>query len=556
MKMKSAITTVGIDRSPHRALYYASGILPEDLGKKPIIGIVNTYNDTMPGHNHLNKLVAAVREGISEAGGIPKEFPTIGICDGIATGHYGMHYPLASRELIADSIECMAEAHQYDALVMVVGCDKIVPGALMAAARLNVPAIILTGGPMLVGHCEGKKICYNDIVEAQGLLKRGIITQEQMDEIERTALPTCGSCNMLGTANTMGYLTEALGMCLPGADIPSVMNEKYAMAKRTGRKIVELWEKDIKPSDIINEAGLHNALTVDMAIGGSSNTMLHLPAIANEAGIPFSFDEVEKICAVTPHLVKLKPAGTYYPEDFSLAGGVRALMAELKDYGLLKDNMSVTGKSIFENIEGAEVKEPEFIRTKETAFSQTGALRVIYGNLAEQGSICKVAGVLPEMMVHKGPARVFDQEEPAVKAIYDGKIKPGDVVVVRYEGPKGGPGMREMLTFTGALFGMGLANSVAIITDGRFSGATRGAAIGHISPEAADGDLLAFIEDGDIISIDLNKCTVDLLVDEETIAKRKEGWKAPEPDVKKGSYLDRYAKLVQSAMTGAILRRD
>ncbi len=554
--MRSDITIEGISRSPHRGLYYAAGVLPEELGKKPIIGIVNTYNTTMPGHNHLDRLTRAVRDGVLEAGGIPMEFSTIAICDGIATGHYGMHYPLASRELIADSVECMAEANAYDGLVMVTACDKITPAMLMASARLNVPAILITGGPMLTGLWKGKSLCYSDLVDSQGLYKRGIITKADMDEIEENALPTCGSCNMLGTANSMSFLTEAMGMCLPGAALPAVSNKKVAIAKRTGQKIVELVKKGITPDKIINHAAIHNALAVDMAIGGSSNTMLHLPAIANEAGVPFSFAEVEEICAKVPHLVKMKPSGDIYPDQFADAGGVTALMARMKEYGLLEDNLTVTGKPLFENLEGVQVFDDSIIRTKDTAYSQTGALKIMYGNLAEEGAVCKVAGVLPEMLVHKGPARVFDQEEPAVKAIYNGEVKPGDVVVVRYEGPKGGPGMREMLTFTGAMFGMGLADSVAILTDGRFSGATHGAAIGHISPEAADGGLLAFVEDGDMISIDIPSGKVELLVDEAVIAARKKGWKAPAPDVKPGSYLDRYAKQVRSAMTGAILKRD
>ena len=552
--MKSKITIDGIDRSPHRGLYYASGILPEDLGKKPIIGIVNTANGSMPGHNHLDTLARAVCDGVLAAGGIPVEFPTIAICDGIATGHYGMHYPLASRELIADSVECMAEANAYDALVMVTACDKITPAMLMAAARINVPAILITGGPMMTGHLRGKPLCYNDLVDSQGLYKRGVISKEEMEAIEQNALPTCGSCNILGTANSMGYLTEALGMCLPGAALPAVYNQKIAIAKRTGIKIIELFQKNITPRMILNKAAMHNALVVDMAIGGSSNTMLHLPAISNEAGIPWSFDEVEEICARVPHLVKMKPSGDIYPEDFSNAGGVTGLMARLHAYGLLENNLTVTGNMLFENIANAEVTDDEVIRTKETAFSQKGALKIMYGNLASEGAVCKVAGVLPEMMTHTGPARVYDQEEPAVKAIYNGEVKPGDVVVVRYEGPRGGPGMREMLTFTGAMFGMGLADSVAIVTDGRFSGATHGAAIGHVSPEAADGGLLAFVEDGDMIEIDIPNGTVNLLVEDSVIQERKKNWTAPPPVVKPGSYLDRYARQVRSAMTGAILR--
>ena len=556
--MKSTITKEGITRSPHRGLYYSTGILPEELKKKPIIGIVNSANETMPGHMHLDDLARFVHDGILEAGGIPVEFPTIGICDGIATGHYGMHYPLASRELIADSVECMAEAHQYDALVMIPACDKIVPGMLMAALRIDVPTIFLTGGPMLTGHLKGERpVCYIDLVDCQGELQRGVIDQDKMEQIELNALPTCGSCNIMGTANTMCYLTEALGMCLPGAAIPGVYNERKRLAKRTGQRIIELWKEGITPSQIITKDSIHNALVVDMAIGGSSNTMLHLPAIANEGNIPFSFDEVEEIAASCPLLTKIRPSSPdIYPEDFYLAGGVTALMNRLNEYGLLKDNLTVTGKMMTENVAGIPVTDNKVIRTKEDAYSQTGALKILHGNLAETGAVCKIAGVLPEMLKHRGPARVFDQEEPAVQSIYDGVVKPGDVVIVRYEGPKGGPGMREMLTFTGALFGMGLADSVAIITDGRFSGATHGAAIGHVSPEAADGGLLAFVEDGDIIDIDLPAGTVNLLVDDAVIAERKKNWTPPAPDVKPGSYLDRYAKLVRSAMDGAVLRRD
>ncbi len=557
-KFKSNITVEGIDRAPHRSLYYATGILPEELGKKPIIGIVNTANETMPGHNHLTRLAEAAANGVLAAGGIPVKFSTIGICDGIATGHYGMHYPLASREVIANSIECMAQAHQYDGLVMVVGCDKIVPGALMAAARLNLPTILITGGPMLVGNMDGghRQICYSDLVDSQGLLKRGIIDQDEMDEIEIEALPTCGSCNMLGTANTMSFLTEALGMCLPGASIPAPYNAKLRYAKRTGERIVDMVNEDLTPDKILNEKAIHNALVVDMAIGGSSNTMLHLPAIANEADVPFTFDWVEEIADSTPNLVKLKPSGDHYPEQLHHAGGITAVMHRLNEYGLLQDNLTVTGKQMSENVAKAEVKDEEVIRTKETAYSQKGALKILHGNLAADGAVCKIAGVLPEMLTHRGPARVFDQEEPAVKAIYDGVVKPGDVVVVRYEGPKGGPGMREMLAFTGAMFGMGLADSVAIVTDGRFSGATHGAAIGHVSPEAAEGGLLALVEDGDIIDIDLPNGKVDLCVDEATLEERRKNWQPHKPDVKPGSYLDRYSRLVTSAMKGAVLKRD
>ena len=554
MGKRSDITTKGLERATHRALYYSMGILDEEL-EKPIIGIVNSQNETMPGHRHLDSIAKAVREGVIAAGGTPIEFPTIGICDGIAQGNYGMHYPLASRELIADTVECMMNGHSFDAMVMIPDCDKITPGMIIAAARLDVPTIIVSGGVMMTGCMDGEKVGYTDLMEASGLVQRGIKTPEWLDKLEHHALPGCGACNLLGTANSMNFLTEALGLCLPGATALATSGRKIALAKRTGMKIMELYEKNITAKQIITAEAIHNALVVDMAIGGSSNTMLHFAAICKEAGLDFDFDEVERIAAATPHLVKLKPAGLHYPQDFDNAGGVTALMARLKEYGLLKDCLTVTGKTVFENIEGAEVVDEDVIRNTETAYSLKGGLKILYGNLAKEGAVCKVAGVVPEMMHHTGPARVFEQEEPAVAAIYNGEIKPGDVVVVRYEGPKGGPGMREMLTATSAIIGMGLGASVALITDGRFSGATRGAAIGHVSPEAAEGGLIAFIEDGDQIAIDLEKGEVTLLVDDAVIEQRKQGWEPRKPNVKPGSYLDRYSKLVTSAMAGAVFKR-
>ncbi len=551
---KSDITTKGLERATHRALYYSMGFIKEDL-EKPLIGIVNSQNETMPGHRHLDLIANAVKEGVIAAGGTPIEFPTIGICDGIAQGNYGMHYPLASRELIADSVECMMNGHSYDAMVMVTDCDKITPGMLIAASRLDVPTIIISGGVMATGCMDGEKVGYTDLMEASGLVQRGIKSNEWLDNLEQRALPGCGACNLLGTANSMNFLTEALGMCLPGATAPAMSGRKLALAKRTGMQIMDLYKKGITAKQIITAEAVYNALVVDMAIGGSSNTMLHLAAICNEAGIPFSFDEVEKIAAETPHLVKLKPAGIHYPADFDNAGGVTGLMARLKEYGYLKDNMTVTGKTVFENIENAAVLDDEVIKTKETAYSLTGGLKILYGNLAKEGAVCKKAGVEKSMLKHRGPARVFDQEEPAVKAIYGGEIKPGDVVVIRYEGPKGGPGMREMLTPTSAIIGMGLGESVALITDGRFSGATRGAAIGHVSPEAAEGGLIAFVKDGDMIDIDIEGGVVTLDVPEEEIERRKIGWEPHKPPVKPGSYLDRYSKLVSSAMAGAVFKR-
>ncbi len=552
--LRSEITTKGLDKSTQRALYYAMGVLPEEL-EKPLIAVVNSQNDTMPGHRNLDEISRAVKEGIYQAGGTPIEFPTIAICDGIAMGHYGMHYPLASRELIADSIECMVNAHAYDAMVLVSNCDKITPGMLMAAARLNIPSIVIAGGTMDTGRYNNQKTSFVELIETQGLLKRGKITQGEMHEFEQSAMPGCGACNELGTGNTMVYLAEALGMSLPGSATPANTGARIALAKRTGIKIVELVKNNICPKDIITKEAMHNALVVTMAIGGSSNSMLHLPAVAHEAGIDFSFDEVEEICDTTPQLSKIKPSGDDYPVDFARAGGVAGLMGLLHTYGLIKDNITVTGKSVFENVKNAKILDSNVIRTKETAFSQTGGLKILYGNLAPEGSICKKAGVLPEMMTHTGPARVFDQEEPAVKAIYNGEINPGDVIVVRYEGPKGGPGMREMLSPTAAIMGMGLGDSVALVTDGRFSGASRGAAVGHVSPEAAEGGLIAFIEEGDSITIDIDGGLIQLNVEDEEIEKRKQGWEAPMPPVYEGSYLERYSKLVKSAMAGAVFRR-
>lgn len=552
-KQRSHVTTKGLERATHRGLYYSMGFLPEDLDK-PLIAIVNPHNETMPGHVHLDTIAKAVREGVLAAGGTPIEFPTIGICDGIAQGNYGMHYPLASRELIADSIECMMNGHSYDAMVLVTGCDKVTPGMLMAAARLNIPTISIGSGPMDTGYCGGKEVGYTDLMEASGAVQRGIMTMEELEELEHSALPGCGACNLLGTANSMNFLAEALGMALPGSTLPATSAKRIALAKITGKKILELYRKNIKPRDILTSEAFYNALLVDMAIGGSSNTVLHLAAIANEANIEFDFNMLEEIASETPHLVKLKPAGDHFPIDLDRAGGIAAVMKELMELGLLKDNLTVTTQNVFENIKGAKVKNRDVIRSKETAYSQTGGLALLYGNLAPDGSVCKKAGVVPKMLKHRGPARVFDKEEYAVKAIYNGEIKPGDVVVIRYEGPKGGPGMREMLTPTSAIIGMGLGDKVALVTDGRFSGATRGAAIGHVSPEAADGGLIAFVEDGDIISIDIEKGVLTLEVPNEIIEERKKNWIPPAPPVQKGSYLDRYSRMVSSAMSGAILK--
>ncbi|MGD9567659.1 MAG: dihydroxy-acid dehydratase [Sedimentibacter sp.] len=551
--MKSHITTKGIERATHRALYYSMGLLPEELDK-PLIGIVNSKNESMPGHVHLDTIAKAVREGVLMAGGTPIEFPTIGICDGIAQGNYGMHYPLASRELIADSIECMMNGHSYDAMVLITDCDKITPGMLMAAARLNVPAIVISGGVMATGFCGGKEVGYTDLMEAPGAVQRGAMTMDELQELERTALPGCGACNLLGTANSMNFLTEAIGMALPGSTYPAASGKRVALAKETGMKIMELYKNDIKPRDILTSEAFYNALLVDMSIGGSSNTLLHLAAIANEAGVEFNMDMVQNIASITPHIVKLKPAGPHFPVDLDRAGGIAAVMKDLQEAGLLKDTLTVTGNTTFENIKNTHVANRDVIRDKEHAYSQTGGLALLYGNLAPEGAVCKKAGVVPQMWKHSGAARVFNKEEIAVKAIFGGEIKPGDVVVIRYEGPKGGPGMREMLTPTSAIIGMDLGDKVALVTDGRFSGATRGAAIGHVSPEAADGGPLAFVEEGDIITIDIEGGVLTLEVSEEILAERKKNWIAPKPPVQKGSYLDRYSKLVGSAMSGAIFK--
>jgi len=551
--MKSHGTTKGLERATHRALYYSMGFLPEDLDK-PLIGIVNSQNEAVPGHVHLDTIAKAVKEGVLQAGGTPIEFPTIGICDGIAQGNYGMHYPLASRELIADSVECMMNGHSFDAMVLITNCDKITPGMLMAAARLDVPAIMISGGPMATGFNEGREVGYTDLMEASGAVARGAMTPEELVQLEKVALPGCGACNLLGTANSMNFLTEGIGMALPGSTYPSTSGKRLALAKETGKKIMELYEKDIKPSDIFKPDAFYNALLLDMAIGGSSNTILHLASIANEAGIEFNMDLVEEIAAKTPHLVKLKPAGDHFPADLDRAGGVEAVLKELKLLGLLKDTMTVTGKTVFENVEGAKVINRDVIRDMETAYSRTGGLKILYGSLAPEGAVCKKAGVVDKMLKHSGPARVFEKEEEAVKAIFAGVINPGDVVVVRYEGPKGGPGMREMLTPTSAIIGMDLGDKVALVTDGRFSGATRGAAIGHISPEAADGGPLAFVREGDIINLDIENGVIDLEVAEEVLAERRKDWTPPVPPVKKGSYLDRYSRQVGSAMSGAIFK--
>ena len=551
----SANVTQGVDRAPNRSLLNALGYTKEELDR-PLVGIVSSYNEIVPGHMNLDKIVDAVKAGVSMAGGTPVVFPAIAVCDGIAMGHIGMKYSLVTRDLIADSTEAMAIAHQFDALVMVPNCDKNVPGLLMAAARINVPTIFVSGGPMLAGHLkDGRRTCLSHMFEAVGAYHAGTMDESGVDEYVENACPTCGSCSGMYTANSMNCLTEAIGMALRGnGTIPAVYSARLRLAKQAGMKVMELLEKNIRPRDIMTPAAFHNAETVDMALGCSTNTMLHLPAIAHECGIEISFDMANEVSANTPNLCHLAPAGDTFMEDLDQAGGVWAVMKELTKKNLLDTScMTVTGKTLAENLEGVTNRDENLIRPIENPYSQNGGIAVLKGNLAEDGCVVKQSAVAPEMMVHEGPARVFDSEEEAIDAIYNKKIKAGDVVVIRYEGPRGGPGMREMLNPTSAICGMGLGESVALITDGRFSGATRGAAIGHVSPEAADGGVIALVQEGDMISIDIPNCRIQLNVPDEELEKRRAAWVCPAPKVKTG-YLARYAKLVSSADKGAILR--
>ncbi len=555
--LKSANVTQGVDRAPNRSLLNALGYTKEELDRL-LIGIVSSYNEIVPGHMNIDKIVEAVKAGVSMAGGTPIVFPAIAVCDGIAMGHVGMKYSLVSRDLIADSTEAMAIAHQFDALVMVPNCDKNVPGLLMAAARLNIPTIFVSGGPMLAGRLkDGRRTCLSHMFEAVGAYHAGTMDETGVDEYVENACPTCGSCSGMYTANSMNCLTEAIGMSLRGnGTIPAVYSARLRLAKHTGMKIMELLEKDIRPRDIMTEAAFHNAETVDMALGCSTNTMLHLPAIARECGIRLDLDMSNEISAKTPNLCHLAPAGETYMEDLERAGGVYAVMKELTKKDLLyTDLITATGKTVAENLADVENLNPELIRPIDNPYSQTGGIAVLKGNLAKDGCVVKQSAVAPEMMQHEGPARVFDSEEEAIAAIYARKIQPGDVVVIRYEGPKGGPGMREMLNPTSAICGMGLGESVALITDGRFSGATRGAAIGHVCPEAAMGGVIALVEEGDRIAIDIPNCSVTLKVSEEELARRRAAWVCPEPKIKTG-YLARYAKMVSSAAEGATLSID
>lgn len=551
--MKSDSVKCGMQQAPHRSLFNALGLTKEELDK-PLVGIVSSYNEIVPGHMNLDKIVEAVKLGVAMAGGTPRMFPAIAVCDGIAMGHVGMKYSLVTRDLIADSTECMAIAHQFDALVMIPNCDKNVPGLLMAAARLNIPTVFVSGGPMLAGHVKGERRSLSSMFEAVGSYAAGKMTEEEVLEFENKACPTCGSCSGMYTANSMNCLTEAIGMGLQGnGTIPAVYSDRIKLAKHAGMKVMELLEKNIRPRDIMTKEAFMNALTVDMALGCSTNTMLHLPAIAHEAGVDLDMDIANEISAKTPNLCHLAPAGYTYMEQLNEAGGVYAVMNELSKKNLLNlDLITATGKTVGENIKNVVNKDPEVIRPIDNPYSQTGGIAVLKGNLAPDSGVVKRSAVVPEMMVHQGPARVFDCEEDAIAAIKGGKIVAGDVVVIRYEGPKGGPGMREMLNPTSAIAGMGLGSSVALITDGRFSGASRGASIGHISPEAAVGGPIALVEEGDTISIDIPNNKLELLVSDEELAKRKAAWTPREPKVTTG-YLARYAKMVTSGNRGAVL---
>ena len=543
----------GMQQAPARSLFNALGFTPEEM-KKPMVGIVSSFNEIVPGHMNIDKIVEAVKLGVAEAGGVPVVFPAIAVCDGIAMGHVGMKYSLVTRDLIADSTECMAIAHQFDALVMVPNCDKNVPGLLMAAARLNLPTVFVSGGPMLAGHVKGRKRSLSSMFEAVGSYAAGTMTEDDVCEYENKVCPTCGSCSGMYTANSMNCLTEALGMGLRGnGTIPAVYSERIRLAKHAGMAVMDMYNKGIKARDIITKDAIMNALTVDMALGCSTNSMLHLPAIAHEIGFDFDISFANPISERTPNLCHLAPAGPTYMEDLNEAGGVWAVMKELADIGLLNtDCMTVTGKTVGENIKNAVNRDPEVIRPVDNPYSKTGGLAVLKGNLAPDGSVVKRSAVVDEMMVHEGPARVFDCEEDAIAAIKGGKIVEGDVVVIRYEGPKGGPGMREMLNPTSAIVGMGLGSSVALITDGRFSGASRGAAIGHVSPEATVGGPIALVEEGDIISINIPELKLEIKVSDEEMQARREKWQPREPKVTTG-YLARYASMVTSGNRGAIL---
>ena len=551
--MRSDAVRKGMQQAPHRSLFNALGMTEEEMNK-PLVGIVSSYNEIVPGHMNLDKIVEAVKLGVAMGGGTPVVFPAIAVCDGIAMGHVGMKYSLVTRDLIADSTECMAMAHQFDALVMVPNCDKNVPGLLMAAARLNIPTVFVSGGPMLAGHVKGCKTSLSSMFEAVGAYAAGKMTEEDVKEYENKTCPTCGSCSGMYTANSMNCLTEVLGMGLRGnGTIPAVYSERIKLAKHAGMQVMEMLKRNIRPRDIMTKEAFMNALTMDMALGCSTNSMLHLPAIAHEAGVELNVDIANEISARTPNLCHLAPAGHTYIEDLNEAGGIYAVMNEISKKGLLNlDCMTVTGKTVGENIKDCVNKDPDVIRPIDNPYSQTGGIAILKGNLAPDSGVVKRSAVAPEMLKHEGPARVFDCEEDAIAAIKGGRIVDGDVVVIRYEGPKGGPGMREMLNPTSAIAGMGLGSSVALITDGRFSGASRGASIGHVSPEAAVGGPIALVEEGDIIKINIPENRLELAVSDEELARRKANWTPREPKVKTG-YLARYASMVTSGNRGAIL---
>jgi dihydroxy-acid dehydratase len=551
--VKSDVVKKGVERAPHRSLLYAVGCTRDEMGK-PFIGVINSFNEVVPGHIHLNSIAEAVKAGVREGGGVPFEVNTIAVCDGIAMNHAGMKYSLPSRELIADSVEIVVEAHGFDALVFIPNCDKIVPGMLMAAARLNLPSIFVSGGPMLAGYLDGEKVDLNSVFEAVGSVTSGKMTEEELMRLEQNACPGCGSCSGMFTANTMNCLTEALGLGLPGnGTIPAVDARRQGLARRAGQQVMKLLADDIRPGSIINSNAFHNAFTVDMALGGSSNSVLHLMAIAHEAGVNFELPMINEISQRTPYLCKLRPSGPYHIEDLDRAGGIPAVMGELKKL-LKQDSKTVTGKTVRENIAGVKTLNNEVIRSADNAHSATGGLVLLFGNLAPGGAVVKKAAVAPEMMVHRGPARVFDSEEEVTKAIMKSRIKPGDVLVIRYEGPRGGPGMREMLTPTSLLSGIGMDKEVALITDGRFSGATRGAAIGHVSPEAASRGPISVLRDGDMINIDIPDYKLDVELADEEIANRLEQLADFEPRIKTG-YLRYYTEHVSSASTGAVFSK-
>lgn len=552
--MRSDLVKKGLEKAPHRSLFKALGFTDEEM-EQPLVGIVNSFNEIVPGHMNLDKIAQAVKAGVRLAGGTPVEFNTIGVCDGIAMNHVGMKYSLSSRELIADTIEIMTTAHALDALVFIPNCDKIVPGMLMAAARLNLPSIFISGGPMLAGTVNGRKASLSQVFEGVGAAAAGKMSLEELQALEENACPSCGSCAGMFTANSMNCLTEGMGLALPGnGTIPAVYSERIRLAKKAGMKIMELLEKDIRVKDILSKEALYNAIRLDMAIGCSTNSVLHLLAVAHEVGLNLNLNVFNDISASTPHLCKISPAGFHHMEDLYQAGGIQALLNELNKKGLINlDCLTVTGQTVGENIITTPVVDYEVIRPVDNPHSESGGLAILFGNLAPEGAVVKKGAVAEEMMQHQGPARVFNSEEKAVEAILNGRIKSGDVIVIRYEGPRGGPGMREMLTPTSAVAGMGLDREVALITDGRFSGATRGASIGHVSPEAAAGGTIALVEEGDLIRIDIPACRLELLVDEVDLQARRSHWSEPEPRIRNG-YMKRYAKMVQSASTGAVFK--